>query len=66
MERSDGQELAEYVLLGSLISVAAVAASNQIAAALIALFTKTATTLTWSLVTIRQRMQLNNLLRLYL
>jgi Flp pilus assembly pilin Flp len=46
MERSDGQDLAEYVLLGSLISVAAVAASNQITAALIAVFTKTATTLT--------------------
>jgi Flp pilus assembly pilin Flp len=45
MERSDGQDLAEYVLLGSLISVAAVAASNQ-TAALIAVFTKTATTLT--------------------
>jgi Flp pilus assembly pilin Flp len=46
MECSDGQNLAEYVLLGSLLSVAAVAASNQIAAALIAVFTKTATTLT--------------------
>jgi Flp pilus assembly pilin Flp len=45
MERSDGQDLAEYVLLGGLISVAVVAASNQVAAALIALFTETAMTL---------------------
>jgi Flp pilus assembly pilin Flp len=46
MERSNGQDLAEYVLLGSLISIAAVAASNQVAAALISVFTETALTLT--------------------
>jgi Flp pilus assembly pilin Flp len=46
MERPDGQDLAEYVLLGGLVSIAVVAASNQVAAALIAAFTKAATTLT--------------------